>query len=71
MAANRSTPAGLAAVVWGSSQAHSRSWGAREVRRVARNLFSEDAPGQGREWKFTPEQEAAIRREVVGRRPPD
>lgn len=71
MGADPSTPAGLAAAIWGSSQAYSRSWGAREVRRVARELFFEDAPGQGREWKFTPEQEAAIRREVGGRRPPD
>ena len=58
VARDESTPTGLAEAIWGSSQAHSRSWGSRQVRRVARDLFPSDAPGQGHDWNLTPEQAA-------------
>lgn len=62
----------LAQAIWGSSEAHSRSWGARTVRRVARDLFAADAPGKGGDWRFTHSQAGAIRRDprVAGQAPP-
>jgi hypothetical protein len=64
MAAETMTPTELARAIWGESEAHSRSRGARRIRRVARALFPHDAPGKGREWSLTREQAVAIRREV-------
>lgn len=58
------TPTELAAEIWGDAENHSRSRGARAVRRVARELFPGDAPGKGREWQLTPAQVSAIRRAV-------
>jgi len=57
----------LAVQIWGSSEDYSRSWGARNVRRVARDLFLEDAPGQGKEWDFDAADAATIRRECERR----
>jgi hypothetical protein len=51
----------LAVQIWGAAENHSRSNGARKVRKVARELFPEQAPGQGRDWDFTPAMAAAIR----------
>jgi hypothetical protein len=44
------TPTELAVELWGESEDHSRSRGARKVRRIARRLFPDDAPGQGGDW---------------------
>lgn len=54
MAADGDPPTHLAQEIWGASQAYSHSWGARLVRRVARDLFPDDAPGKGRDWELTP-----------------
>jgi hypothetical protein len=58
------TPIELARSIWGEAESYSRSRGARRVRQVARDLFPEDAPGKGHEWKLTVEQAAAIRTKV-------
>jgi len=72
VARDESTPTGLAEAIWGPSQAHSRRWGSRLVRQIARDLFPSDAPGQGRDWDLTPKQAASIRRDprVAGHQPP-
>jgi hypothetical protein len=62
------TPTALAVELWGSAEDHSRSSGARKIRRIARDLFPDDAPGQGHEWHLTHAQAAAIRgRAAAGR----
>lgn len=58
------TPAQLAVEFWGQAENESHSRGAREVRRLARDLFPEDAPGMGGRWWLTPAQAAAIRSRV-------
>jgi hypothetical protein len=58
------TPTEVAVAIWGSQEGESRSHGAREVRRIARDLFPDDAPGQGDEWHLTPDQVAQIRAQV-------
>jgi hypothetical protein len=59
------TPTGLAAELWGSSEANSRSAGARKVRLAARDMFSDNAPGQSGEWDFTDAQLAILREELT------
>jgi hypothetical protein len=55
------TPTQLAVELWGRAENDSHSWGAREVRRIARELFPADAPGMGGRWHLTPTQASAIR----------
>lgn len=55
------TPTELASEIWGASEDQSRSSGARRIRQVARELFPEDAPGQGGDWQITPAQVRQIR----------
>jgi hypothetical protein len=51
----------LAVELWGESEGFSRSPGARKVRKIARELFSDDAPGKGGEWDFTEAQTSTLR----------
>lgn len=60
------TPTELAAEIWGKSEGYSRNPGARRVRREARELFPEDAPGRGGDWDFTDEQSSRIRERLIG-----
>jgi hypothetical protein len=55
------TPTELAAQIWGQSENHSRSWGAREVRKVAHDLFPSESPDKGSDWNLTAAQADAIR----------
>jgi hypothetical protein len=59
------TPTQLAVQIWGKAENHSRSAGARNVRRAARRLFPDQWPGKGGQWELTPDMAAAIRREVA------
>lgn len=54
------SPTQLAVQIWGKTENDSRSRGAREVRRIARELFPEQAPGMGGRWELTREMGAAI-----------
>jgi hypothetical protein len=63
------TPTELAVELWGSAEGYSRSAGARRVRRIARDLFPDDAPGQGREWHLTDAQAAQICEHLAGDEP--
>jgi len=56
------SPRELAVQIWGDSQADARSPGQRQIRRIARELYSDEAPGQGGRWYFTRSQTNAIRR---------
>jgi len=47
------TAARLAGEVWGKDEANSHSPGAQRVRTAARDLFPEQAPGHGGEWRFS------------------
>jgi hypothetical protein len=58
------TPTEVAVEFWGSGEDVSRSAGARRVREIARELFPDEAPGQGGEWELTPDQIAAIRQRI-------
>jgi hypothetical protein len=58
------TPTELAVTLWGASESHSRSQGARLVRELARELFPRKAPGKGGQWHLTAEQQAAIRARI-------
>lgn len=60
------TPTELAVELWGTGENQSRSQGARKVRRIARELFPADAPGQGGEWHLTPQQVEEIRARLIG-----
>ena len=51
------TPTELAAEIWGPTQAHSRSAKAREIRKIARELYGR----QHRPWHFSPAQAQEIR----------
>jgi hypothetical protein len=55
------TPQELAVQLWGRAEGGSRSLGARQIRRVARELFSDEAPGKGGRWHLTPIQVEAIK----------
>jgi hypothetical protein len=55
------TPAQLAADLWGTGEGFSTSPGALKVRRAARILFPDAAPGQGGEWELTEAQAGQIR----------
>lgn len=55
------TPTQLAVDLWGSAENDSHSHGARIVRKIARELFPQDAPGMGGHWHLTRAQCAAIR----------
>jgi hypothetical protein len=59
------TPAEVAVKIWGTQEGHSRGPGPRKVRVVARELFPDDAPGQGGEWDLTDAQAATIRAELT------
>lgn len=59
------TPTQLAVQLWGQAENDSHSQGAREVRRIARDLFPKHAPGMGGKWALTPDQAAAIHSQVV------
>jgi hypothetical protein len=54
------TPAQLAADSWGAAEGLSTSPGAWKVRRAARILFPDAAPGQGGEWELTEAQAGQI-----------
>lgn len=58
---NTITPTQLATEIWGQAENESHSRGARLVRKIARELFPEDAPGMGGQWAFTPAQADRIR----------
>jgi hypothetical protein len=60
------SPSELAAQIWGNTQVDSRSHGARQIRRHARQLFPEAAPGRGKGWRLTPDQADAIRQRLNG-----
>jgi hypothetical protein len=53
-------PKQLAAQLFGQSHGEARSAGARAVRKAARELFPNEAPGKGGSWNLTPDQAAAI-----------
>jgi hypothetical protein len=55
------SPTALGVQLYGLSEGYSRSRGAREVRRIARELFPADAPGKGGRWRFDPDHAAAIK----------
>jgi ribose transport system permease protein len=59
------TPTERAVELWRSFENHSRSQGARKIRRIARERFPADAPGRGGEWHFTPHQVATIRARIM------
>jgi hypothetical protein len=63
------TPTKLAVTIWGPEQDGSRSWGARTVRRAARELYGT----QSKQWDITESQAAEIRALISRRgwRPPD
>ena len=63
------TPTQLAVEIWGEDQNYSRSPGSHRVRKEARELFPDDAPGQGGEWDLTGEQAVAIRRRLTQNTP--
>ncbi|HEX4035156.1 MAG TPA: hypothetical protein VHX66_11995 [Solirubrobacteraceae bacterium] len=50
------TAATLAGELWGAEEANSHSPGAQRVRTLARELFPDQAPGHGGEWRFTAAQ---------------
>jgi hypothetical protein len=58
------SPTEVAVLIWGAGENHSRSRGARRVRHVARRLFPDSAPGQGREWDLSDAQVRLLRREI-------
>lgn len=60
MVENTLTPTQLAVEIWGPSEDESHSRGAREVRRIARDLFPADAPGMGGHWAITKGQAERI-----------
>ena len=51
----------LAGELWGEEEANSHSAGAKRVRGAARELFPDDAPGHGGEWRLTPTQVVTLR----------
>lgn len=59
------TPTELAVQMWGPSEGHSRSQGARRIRAIARELFPDKVPGQGHEWQLTPAQVAEVRHRLL------
>jgi hypothetical protein len=60
------TPAELAFRWWGSSEGYSRSPGATKIRKIARGMFPDDAPGQGGTWHLTSVHVEAIQRQLRG-----
>jgi hypothetical protein len=54
----------VAVLVWGEKENHSRSWGARRVRAIARKRFPSSAPGQGREWDLNEAQVRLLANEL-------
>jgi hypothetical protein len=54
----------LAVRMWGKSENHSRSSGARGIRQVLRELYPDEAPGQGRQWQITERMALAVRRRL-------
>lgn len=50
------TPTELAVSLWGQAEGHSRSAGARRIRKIARDLYG----ASGQPWHFTPRQVAEI-----------
>ena len=58
------TPTEVAVLIWGPTEDDSRSWGARRVRHLARRMFPQSAPGQGRAWKLNHAQVRLIQQEV-------
>ncbi len=61
------TPTELAVELWGDAENYSRSSGAFKVRKIARDLFPDDAPGRGGHWHLTPAMASAIRAYVASR----
>jgi hypothetical protein len=59
------SPQELAVQIWGRSQMDARSPGQRQIRRIARELYPDKAPGKGGRWHFTLAQAAAIRRRIA------
>jgi hypothetical protein len=58
------TPTEVGVELYGEAERFSRSNAARKVRAAARELFREDAPGKGGEWKLTSAQVAKIKRRL-------
>lgn len=50
---NTLTPTQLAVELWGTAENDSHSQGARIVRKIARELYAEDAPGMGGRLRTT------------------
>jgi hypothetical protein len=55
------TAALVARELWGDDEADSHSPGAQRVRAAARELFPEQAPGHGGEWRFTAAEVAQLK----------
>jgi hypothetical protein len=62
---NTVTPTELADMIWGPGERDSRGAGPRQIRKVARQLFGAEAPGQGGRWHLTPAQADAIREQIA------
>jgi|SRR5579871_1428873 len=58
------TAAEIAGELWGEDEANSHSAGAQRVRGLARELFPDEAPGHGGEWRFSPRQVSRLERQL-------
>jgi GrpB-like predicted nucleotidyltransferase (UPF0157 family) len=59
------TPTELAEIVWDVPNGDSRSYWARNVRRVAREHYQDDPHVRSSDWHLTAEQVAVVLRDML------